>query len=538
MVTVLLSLTVALGLSGCMMEVEVPGDPVSSESVSSVSSAPSQSVSSVPDAEESKPVVSEDSASSAATSSPTVNVKSITFTEDTTTVFHNPDVGWVLYDNFLISKSESAAHPSCPTYGYDFPGVDYVMLKFTWADIEKTKGKYTFNEFDYIYDYWTKKGKTVTLGMSADSLLWYGQYATGVPKYVLEALPETSVQKRETIQNGASWFFDVCDANEPYYQERLKLFLEEMNRHMKETGREVPYMDLRGYGLWGEWHTGYVYKDLESKRTALDAVLRIWSEAFPDIWLALSYSYDPDEPYRNYSNQNFMKEFMEWSAFDHALKYKNITFRRDGCGGAIKYNERIFCENVFKTLDRGPFTSEAAGGYEGYDKSKYIIEDGLKLHPNYFTIIGWTNQQAKAFIEQQPELFNYALNNMGYRFTATGAQYPDALLRGQKISISATWKNQAVGRAARNYQLYAVLTDEKGEKVSSFSIGDTGCSKWVKGKEYSETVTGTVPGDLKAGTYPLNLAMYDPTTEQFIDLAINEKNGENPWYVLGKVVVA
>ena len=471
------------------------------------------------------------------TTSIEVNTKTTVFTEDTETVFHNPDMGWVLYDNFMISPSESSAWMDCPTFGYDFPGVDTVMLKFTWADIEREKDVYNYQAFDFIYDYWTKKGKNVTIGMSTDSLLWYGGNGTGVPKYVLDALPATSVQKRETIQNGASFFYNVCDANEPYYQERLKLFLENFNQHMNETGRTTSYMDLRGYGLWGEWHQGYQYETLEKKRTALDAIMKIWSEAFPDLWLALSYSYDPDEPYRNYSNVDYMNDYLYWSAFDLALNYPNITLRRDGCGGAIKTNERFFCEDVFSKLDRGPFTSEAAGGYTGYDSAIYIIDDGLRLHPNYFTIIGWANMQAKDFIEEQPELFNYTLNNMGYRFSAAAVQYPDAIARNQQMQITAVWKNTAVGRAERNYQLYAVLTDENGVKVSEFPIGETGCSKWIKGQEYTETVSGTVSGDAKTGTYTLNLAMYDPKTESFIELAINERAGENPWYPLGEVTV-
>lgn len=460
------------------------------------------------------------------------------FTEDTQTVFHNPDMGWVLYENYIISKSESAAHESSPTYNYDFPGVDYVMLKFTWADIEKAKDTYDFSQFDFIYDYWTERGKTIQMGMSTDSLLWYGENGIGIPKYVLEALPETSVQKRETIQNGSSWFFDVCDANEPYYQERLKLFLEAMQNHFEETNRPVDYIDLRGYGLWGEWHQGYQYETQAKKRSALNSIMKTWSEAFPDSWLALSYSYDPDEPYKNYTQNDHIVNYLQWSAFDLALEYPNITLRRDGAGGAIQNNERTFCENVFGMMNRGPFTAEAAGGYSGYDHAKYAIDDGLTLHPNFFTVIGWTNQQAKDFIEKESDLFDFTLRNMGYRFSASEVVYPTALHRNQPIEITATWKNLAVGRAERNYQLYAVLTDEAGKKVAEFPIGETGCAKWVKDKTYTETVTGKVPGDLKTGTYTLNLAMFDEKTESFINLAMNEKNGENPWYLLGEVAVA
>lgn len=461
--------------------------------------------------------------------------------EDTQTILHNPDLGWIFYDNYIINPRESTASEKCALYGYDFPGVETVILKYTWADIEPTKDAYTFEKFDYIYDYWKSRGKRVELGMSVDSLLWYGENAIGVPKYVVEALPEESVQHRVHVTsynpNPKEFPYDVCNANEPYFMERMKAFLKAMADHMTETGRTATYIDLRGYGLWGEWHQGYKYETLEEKREALDKIMEAWCSAFPDAWLALSYSYDPDEPVRSYNEKEYYHEYLYWSAFDLAKKYPNLTLRRDGCGGAIQKNERIYCEEMFAPLDRGPFTAEAAGGYSGYNQSKWIIDDGLTLHPNYFTIIGWANQGAKDFIEKEPELFRFAHNNMGYRFVATQVTYPDAITRDGELELTATWLNRAVGRAARNYSLQAILTNGAGEKVATIDLGETGCSKWVKGGEYTETLAGKVPGDLTPGAYQINIAMLDPKTGKHILLAIEGKQDENPWYSLGEITV-
>lgn len=461
----------------------------------------------------------------------------VVFTEDKQSVFHNPDMGWVLYDNYLISEKESPASTLSPIQGYDFPGVDYVILKFTWADIEKEADCYDFSKFDEIYDYWTEREKIIMLGMSADSLLWYGTKGTGVPQYVLSELPQESVQTRVYNAGGGSiCVYTTCDANEPYYQERLKLFLDAMQSHMKETDREVEYIDLRGYGLWGEWHQGYQYASLEDKRKALDKVMEIWSEAFAECQLAISYSYDPDEPVENYTNSNYYDEYLYWSAYDLAMKYENITLRRDGCGGAIQNNERIFCEEIFADLSRGPFTAEGAGGYSDHDSAKYIIEDGLTLHPNYFTIVGWANKQAKAFIENEAELFDYALINMGYRFVMTNAVYDQTVERQGELMIQSVWKNTAVGRAVRNYVLIAKLTDKNGE-TTEVPLGVTDCSQWIKGEEYSCNVSGMIPETLTRGEYTLSIAMYDEKTQQYIELAIQEREGEEPWYVLGSIKI-
>lgn len=537
-------ITLVAGLSGCYTEVYIPyEDTGSSSSVSSsvvsteapVSSSPAESKPAESKPAESKPTVSTPAGSKPVTSKPVVStpsssspssqapvdydyqLKNVTPTEDTSVVLHNPDMGWVLYENFIISSGESAAQPSCPVYGYDFPGVDHVMLKFTWADIERGKDNYDFTRFDYIYDYWAKRGKTIQMGMSTDSLLWYGSRGTGIPQYVLDEIPENKKQVR-THQNIR---YTVCDANVPYFQERLEKFLKAMQAHFDETNRPVDYIDLRGYGLWGEWHQGYQYESLDAKRKALNKICEIWSKSFPDAWLALSYSYDPDEPREYYSQPNQIEKYMEWSAFDLARKYSNITWRRDGCGGAIQKNERTFCEFNFAGGNRGPFTSEGAGGYSDRGSAEYIVNDGLTLHPNYFTVVGWTNQQAKDFIEKEPDLFTKGLNNMGYRFVPTKISYPDSLVSNGKTSLTITLVNKAVGRAMRDYTVRLILTDKDGKVVSTMDAGSVPTSTYIKGETYNAvTLNFQASGNLKKGTYSATVALYDEKTESYVGMAV------------------
>ena len=126
---------------------------------------------------------------------------------------------------------------------------------------------------------------------------------------------------------------------------------------------------------------------------------------------------------------------------------------------------------------------------------------------------------------------------MGYRFTAMDVTYPTVIQRRRNMQISATWFNQAVGRAERDYELWAVLTDETGKEASRFKVGKTSCSQWVKGESYEETVKGRVPAKVKKGTYTLHIAMYDPKTKRDIGLAIFEHPEGALYYTLGEVTV-
>src|SRR5262249_27699962 len=151
-----------------------------------------------------------------------------------------------------------------------------------------------------------------------------------------------------------------------FYLERLTKFLDAVEKHF---GRERPVglVDLRGFGLWGEWHSGFKYPTLDARREGLSNVLDRYSKAFSDHWLALSYSHDPDSPAEyfagptNHFDAAFTKsydEYVKCSAFDVAMTKSNITLRRDGVGGAVSSNERKLCDEAFNTLSKGPMFCE------------------------------------------------------------------------------------------------------------------------------------------------------------------------------------
>jgi hypothetical protein len=161
----------------------------------------------------------------------TGNLMTINPTEDTNMVLHNSDMGWVAYDNYVFNEVESPISTSCQQYGYTYPGVDNIMLKFTWSDIETSLGVFDWIRVDYAYNYWRSKGKNVQIGMSTDSLLWYqgsNGYgaAQGVPTYLIQDMQTRNpnlVQVRNTATSQNKNYITV-DASDYYYQQRLSLF--------------------------------------------------------------------------------------------------------------------------------------------------------------------------------------------------------------------------------------------------------------------------------------------------------------------------
>lgn len=451
---------------------------------------------------------------------------------DDAAVLHNPDMGWVLYENYPVDPNPGGSSTLVTLPDEAFEDVGHVALMFTWADVEREPGVYDFRDVDHAYDYWRHRGprgKQIQLRISAESLLWWNKHTPprglGVPPHVLEKIPPANKQRRTEY----GFDYDVVDGRDPTYLAALDAFLAAVARHFGDD-RPVTLVDLRGFGLWGEWHTGFRYPDDASRRAALRKIIDRWAAAFPRHHLALSYSHDPDGPKELFDgpvfgyDEKFTKhyeQFLAHSAFDHAMTKPNITWRRDGAGGAVYANQRRLCAEEFAKLTRGPFMSEFVDGY-GQSKvagRKWLtqkIDDALSLHPNYINLLGWQGDDALAFVREQPELFRRGLREMGYRLVPTQVRYPEAVAPGESFEVEMTWENRGVGRAMRDYRLRLIVG------TTQIDAGPIETSRWIKGRNYAVTKEVKLPDDLAAGSYPLHIGLVDPATEQPIALPLKD----------------
>src|SRR4051812_2235563 len=97
----------------------------------------------------------------------------VTPAEDEKVVLHNPDMGWVLYENYPVDRTPNGSNTMITMPNETFEGVDEVAVMFSWFDVEKTEGTYDFTDVDTAYDYWKKRGKRIQLRMSTETLLWW-----------------------------------------------------------------------------------------------------------------------------------------------------------------------------------------------------------------------------------------------------------------------------------------------------------------------------------------------------------------------------
>lgn len=305
-----------------------------------------------------------------------------------------------------------------------------------------------------------------------------------------------------------------------------------MNAHFTNQ-RSVTLIDLRGFGVWGEWHSGFKYSTLAERRDALKSIIDIWSDTLPKHRLALSYSFDPDGPdtlregtiekFDNKSTGHYA-EYLNYSAFDYAMTKNNITFRRDGCGGAVHSNERKLNEEAFR-LGRGPMFSEFIDGYaqSKAGNSKWIewkINDALSLHPNYISLLGWQGADSLTFMKERVDLFNSALNRMGYRLVPTRIAYPTTIATGTPFKVEVRWVNRGVGRASQDYEIRFSLIRPDGRLAATATGGPIQTSKWVADRVHNTVITAVFK-NVPAGNYEFAIGLHNERSNRDIDMPID-----------------
>jgi hypothetical protein len=163
--------------------------------------------------------------------------------------------------------------------------------------------------------------------------------------------------------------------------------------------------------------------------------------------------------------------------------------------------------------------SEFLGGYSaskvaGVKWISKMVDDALSVHPNYISLLGWQGGDALAFIREQPDLFARGLREMGYRLVPTQVSHPASITSGETFTIEMTWQNRGVGRAMRDFRLRLVIGDQQ------IDAGTIETSRWIKGQGYP--VTKEVKSDLEEGSYPLHIALIDPSTGKAIALPLKD----------------
>lgn len=462
---------------------------------------------------------------------------------------HNPLKGWVLIDHAIPGEMDAGDSLKFVKDGTPYEWFPNVAIMSTWALVEKEPGMLDWSLVDQALEYWASLGKTIHLRFSTDD---FG-YIRGCPEWLYSlGVPRFSREGRL-----------FPDYTHPEYQKHLENFLKAFFDKFGEDPR-IETIDLRGYGEWGEWHSGFMYKTAEERITALKAIVDAWRRANRQRkYLMLSASYEWLAPWN--SNAQLLpfgtsihetfppsyREFLRRSAFDYAYSFPDISLRRDGVGGAVfqEYDGRLIanffqhyrkpiCTEFFGGLDayRGPSVVGFPNTKEGDDFIENAVDEAMTHHPNYCTVLGWRGEQAASFYNEYRDLVLRAHMWMGYRFVPVVVDLPASVPPGDCLAVTLTWENRGLGRCYIPFKLSFYFCRNNDirwtTEDSSFDI-----TNLVSGETYTHTSFLKVPPDLEPGSYEIRCALTNDFGRPVIELPIDGGDRLRR-YAIGKVHVS
>jgi hypothetical protein len=448
---------------------------------------------------------------------------------------NNPGMGWV-----ILEEPTYDGHMDLG-YSGDFPEVDNISLSTSWANIETSENIYDWSLIDKTIDYWTQKGKMINFRICTDSLVLPYTYQ-GVPEYLFT---KYKLKYREDTDDTRPYkLVDLSDTN---YQTRLKLFLSKLAERYGDNP-DVDIIEIRGYGKWGEWHSGYSYDSYENRISILREVVSEWDQAWQGkskvLVVSASAEYREDiTPY--VANPDDYSDFLKWSAFDYSMNQADVTFRRDGAGGCLKYaTEQKLFQDFIRSGKRLPLFAEFYSNYDACKNSSngFNLEEALndmmfKLRPNYCSVLGWVSSVTKDVAKNDHWFFDRGNEMMGYRLVINKAEYPAQAAQGSTFEIKTEWANMALGRFWYKDLLKIYFVDESGKDVYAYTDENYDARAFINGEIYENYSQVNLPSDMKEGTYTIMAAVVDRTTgEPAIRLGIAGDDGSKR-YELGTVAV-
>ncbi|MFA6241250.1 MAG: DUF4832 domain-containing protein [Candidatus Hydrogenedentales bacterium] len=474
-------------------------------------------------------------------------------------VLHNPHMGWVYIVNAYPHYTDEGRSIPFLKDGTAWGKVDAVAVLSDWGALEPREGIYDWSLIDRAVEFWSGIGKKIHLRIATDGMITNGRMegTGGAPAW----LYDLGVGKMTREEWGRQIAFP--DYTNPLYMARLRAFLKALADHLRPFD-SIEAADLRGYGMWGEWHSGHDLPDLDTRARTLRGIINAWSEAFANrpqpfyLYLSTSWEYRDDLLPKGLASRGnpppTYEHYATGSAFDYAFSLPRIAPRRDGVAGFIypTLDGRLM-HDLWRS-QRKPFIAELGGGiavYEGGQRWGYdlrtALDEALQYNANYVMLCNWdlgvedTKQDLSAappvsFYNTHGDLMDDVLREMGYRLVPVRMDMPESLVAGHNFVVAHTWENRGQGRLPYPYRFELCL--ERNGKTCWRSVDPLfNPTNIVRGESFRWLSEFSLPGEgLEPGRYDVRIALVDENGKRRIALPLND--GDRLGYRVGSVSLA
>lgn len=387
---------------------------------------------------------------------------------------------------------------------------DY-YFRFVWVDIEKqTQGNYVWTRFDQEFaKAIAVKGKFsfgIFMVNDSDNFLaeeFFNGTSSRYPLYVHNAMQSEAV--KDYTKNG-QW---IPNWNSTFMLDRYAALLQAIQAHIVSKGWQdkINYVDIRGYGQWGEWHSVGFGQPVSSMPAGTRPTVATYKRfidahiaAFPDYPLVMLLAA---------MDANWLDNTMTPpEVTDYILKAKNnwglIGLRRDQWGATDGY-VHDYLENNNRNWNGGPAFKTII-----MERWKYAPIVGEPMGPGsnlsdlprqvtfyHAASVGNGNYTADATSQGY---FKTAENNAGYKLDFVSGQAEVVTNGDFKITLSV--ENFGNTPCYENFDVVYELKNSSGQ------VAWTGTSTWHPALKIPSvtpyTFTDTYHPTISAGTYILS----------------------------------
>ncbi len=419
--------------------------------------------------------------------------------------------------------------------------------RFRWYQFETGQGQYNFsileNSIREVIDRGGKFGFGVmtVCDCDDDSTL---EYSTGgrssYPEYLHKLMQAESTTKDKIL--GGQW---SPNWNSPWYLTRLEALHKAINSFLDNTFYKgvryadvISYIDIRGFGQWGEWHLGSGDNSLEAGGVPT-------LESFRRIIDAHLFGYPNQRMVAMIAGIN--GQSVNWPTFPtppeiayYLLTAKNnageIGWRRDSLGSLESYytdlleNNRISYNGVpLKSLIMNKWQKAPIVGEPNCGAPTAPIVDQIKRY--HMMSFGNGNYCLPSITSSDVSNVRAAALAAGYRLTITGGS---ATLSSSQLAVMLNWQNLGLTPTYEKWEVKFSLKNTATNVVGWEGMSSFSPSMFLPGtKAVSDLFAVQVP----TGTYILSMKIVDPIGyRKPLSLAISGQQADGS-YILTTLTV-
>ncbi len=434
-----------------------------------------------------------------------------------------------------------------------------VYYRFTWNRIEGPgMGEYRWDYFDGLVRNAVNRGQKLSFGImtcypsgsNSPGVVQYDNGDAAYPEYLHQMMQQESYPDWKTDGRGATDGYGtwVPNWNSHSYLERLRALHEALYAHINSsyytaqtgphTGKTIAYrdvifsIDIRGYGSWGEWHSGSIidhiwnYPEGRAPTTVtLKTIIDYHADVFTDHPLSLMISVFDGE---RLSNTYTPKEVGAY-ALERTNNWGPFGWRRDNWGATDDYldiylsgnlnffgNSGPFNALIMDRWKRAPITGEPPGWAASLYGGCYFDDMERQIREYHATSVGNGNYGGFDLDDCAMENLRAAFKASGYRIILEGGNTNGNVKAGGDLAISLDWKNIGIAPTYEKWDVVFELKDENNtvawSGTSNFSPGPKNGNLALLPSSVSTQITDhfTLPASIVEGDYQLAVVVRDP----------------------------